>query len=90
MLRDTCMPNSKLRIKKNCKSPIVKTEQDKKAGLFGQWVVSMKFVHIFPGVYLTFTTGSKMMKIAGYIDLHTVYVHMDTLENSRQNNCNRR
>ena len=44
---------------------------------------------IHAGVYLTFSTGGKIRKIACYIDLQT-YVHMDTLQNSRQNDSNRR
>ena len=36
------------------------------------------------GVYLTFTTGGKIREIAGYTDLQSVYVHLETLENSRQ------
>ena len=35
-------------------------------------------------VYLTFKTGDKIRKIAGYTDLQSIYVHMETLENSRQ------
>ena len=45
---------------------------------------------MYTGVYLTFTTSGKIWKTAGHIDFQSVYVHMDTLENSRQNDCNRR
>ena len=40
------------------------------------------------GVYLTFTTGRKFLITASHIR-HTVYVHMDTLENNWQNDWNR-
>ena len=33
---------------------------------------------------LTFTTGGEIRKIAGYTDLQSVYIHLETLENSRQ------
>ena len=40
------------------------------------------------GVYLAFTTNSKIRKTAVHIDPQTDYVHMYTLENSWQNDCN--
>ena len=41
-------------------------------------------------VYSTITTGGKIRKIAGYTDLQSVYVHIITLDNSRQKDFNRR
>ena len=40
---------------------------------------------IYTGVYLT--TSGKILKTAGHIDFQTVYIHIDTLENSGQNDC---
>ena len=37
---------------------------------------------LISGVYLTFTIGGKIRKIAGYTDLQSVYVHVETQGNS--------
>ena len=45
----------------------------------------------YSGVYSTFTTVVKIRKkkTVGHFDPQTVYVHKNTLENSRKNNCNK-
>ena len=52
----------------------------------------LQYVAWYTGVYLTFTTGRKIWKTVSHIDFQTVYmyVHVDPLENSRQNEGNRR
>ena len=40
-------------------------------------------------VDLTITIGRRVRKTASYIDPHTAYVHMYTLNISRQNDCNK-
>ena len=41
------------------------------------------------GVYLILTIGGKTQKKASNIDPETVWVHLNTLENSRQNDYER-
>ena len=48
-------------------------------------LVHTKNLNVVLRVYLTFTTGGKIWKTAGHIDFKTVYMHMDTPENSQQN-----
>ena len=47
------------------------------------------YVYMNTGFYLTFTTGGKIRKTTGIIELQTVYVHMSTLENSKMTVINR-
>ena len=51
----------------------------------------MTCFEILAGVYLTFRKGGKILKTANPIDPQTVYniIHIYTLENNRQNDCNR-
>ena len=50
--------------------------------------IAQQVSRVFAGVYLTFTTARKILKTAGHIDPHTVYVqHMYTLKNSQQNHA---
>ena len=50
-----------------------------------------EFEHYISSTVLnfTFTTGRNFLKTADHIDPKTVYVHLYTLENIRQNDCNR-